>query len=130
MKNLKQAYATWPSRTIDIMFPKEFGLPGYKLALERVCSEATQAIEDGIEVIILSDRETGPSGVALSALVACGGVHHHLVSQKKRAKVALMVETAEAREVHRLYVLLGHGADAICRWLTMESIHKVVREGL
>ena len=130
MKNLKHAYSTWPSRTVDITFPKELGLPGYKLALERVCSEATQAIDDGIKVIVLSDRETGPTRVPLSALVAVGGVHHHLVSQKKRAKVALMVETAEAREVQHLCVLLGYGADAICPWLTMECIHKVVREGL
>ncbi|KAH9945975.1 NADPH-dependent glutamate synthase [Epithele typhae] len=109
---------------------RQFGLPGYKLALERVCSEAVQAIDDGVKVIILSDRETSPSRVPLSAAVACGGVHHHLVSQKKRAKVALMVETAEAREVQHLCLLLGYGADAICPWLTMECIHKVVREGL
>ncbi|KAI0341760.1 NADPH-dependent glutamate synthase [Trametopsis cervina] len=130
MKDLKTAYATWPSRVIDITFPKEHGLPGYKIALERVQSEAMQAVEDGVKVIILSDRETGPSRVPLSALAACGGVHHHLVAQKKRAKVALMVETAEAREVHHLCVLLGYGADAICPWLVMESIHKIVREGL
>ncbi|THG99219.1 hypothetical protein EW026_g3099 [Hermanssonia centrifuga] len=130
MKQLKFAYATWPSRTIDITFPKEQGLPGFKLALERVQSEAMQAIEDGIKAIILSDRETGPTRVPLSALVACGGVHHHLVSQKKRAKVALMIETGEAREVQHLAVLLGYGADAICPWLVMESVHKIAREGL
>ncbi|KAI0950465.1 glutamate synthase [NADH], variant 2 [Taiwanofungus camphoratus] len=130
MKNLKYAYSSWPSQTIDITFPKEQGLPGYRVALERVCSEATQAIDDGIKVIILSDRETGPSRIPLSALIAVGGVHQHLVSQKKRAKVALMVETGEAREVHHLCVLLGYGADAICPWLAMECIHKVVREGL
>jgi glutamate synthase (NADPH/NADH) len=130
MKNLKSAYATWPSRTVDITFPKAEGLPGYQLALERVCSEASQAIEDGVKVIILSDRATGPDRVPLSALIACGGVHHHLTSRKKRAKVALMVETAEAREVHHLCVLVGYGADAICPWLVMETIHKVAREGL
>ena len=130
MKNLKLAYTTWPSRTIDITFPKAEGLPGYQLALERVCSEATQAIEDGVKVIILSDRATGPDSVPLSSLIACSGVHHHLTSQKKRAKVALMVETAEAREVHHLCVLVGYGADAICPWLLMETIHKVAREGL
>lgn len=130
MKNLKIAYNTWPSRTIDITFPKEEGLPGYRLALERVCSEAAQAIDDGIKVIILSDRATGPTRVPLSALIACGGVHHHLTSQKKRAKVALMVETGEAREVHHLCVLVGYGADAVCPWLVMETIHKVGREGL
>jgi glutamate synthase (NADPH/NADH) len=130
MKNLKTAYDSWPSRTIDVTFPKEEGLPGYQLALERVCSEATQAIDDGIKVVILSDRATGPSRVPLSALVACGGVHHHLVLQKKRAKIALMLETAEAREVHHLCVLVGYGADAVCPWLMMETIHKVAREKL
>ncbi|THH29646.1 hypothetical protein EUX98_g4541 [Antrodiella citrinella] len=130
MKNLKYAYATWHSTVIDITFPKEQGLPGYRTALERVCAEAIQAVDDGIKVIILSDRQTGPSRIPLSALVAVGGVHHHLVSQKKRAKVALMVETGEAREVHHLCVLLGYGADAICPWLIMECIHKIVREQL
>ncbi|KDR81473.1 hypothetical protein GALMADRAFT_152334 [Galerina marginata CBS 339.88] len=130
MKHLKSAYATWPSRTIDITFPKSEGLPGYRRALERVCSEASQAIDDGIKVIILSDRATGPSRVPMSALIACGGVHQHLTSHKKRAKVALMVETAEAREVHHLCVLVGYGADAVCPWLVLETIHKVAREGL
>ncbi|EFI28399.1 glutamate synthase [Coprinopsis cinerea okayama7 len=130
MKNLKAAYVTWPSRTIDITFPKSEGLPGYKRALERVFSEATQAIDDGVKVIILSDRATGPSRVPLSALVACGGVHHHLTAQKKRAKVALMIETAEAREVHHICVLVGYGADAVCPWLVMETLYKVEREGL
>jgi glutamate synthase (NADPH/NADH) len=130
MKNLKAAYSDWQSRTIDLTFPKDEGLPGYEKALDRVCFEATLAIEDGMKVIILSDRATSPTRVPLSTLVACGGVHHHLVLQKKRAKIALMVETAEAREVHHVCVLVGYGADAICPWLTMEVIRKVVREDL
>lgn len=130
MKNLEVAYSTWRSRMIDITFPKAEGLPGYKLALERVCSESLQAIEDGIKVVILSDRAVCADRIPLSALVACGGVHHHLVQQKKRAKVALMIDTGEAREVHHLCVLLGYGADAVCPWLMMETIHKVAREGL
>jgi len=130
MKKLKVAYSTWPSRTIDITFPKPEGLPGYRLALERTCSESLQAIEDGIKVIVLSDRAIGTDRIPLSALAACGGVHHHLVQHKKRAKVALMIDTGEAREVHHLCVLLGYGADAVCPWLMMETIHKVAREGL
>lgn len=130
MKHLKIAYSGWPSRTIDITFAKEEGLPGYQLALERVCSEAAQAIDDGIKVVILSDRLIGPKRVPLSALVACGGVHHHLVLQKKRARIALLIETGEAREVHHICVLVGYGADAVCPWLMMETIHKVGREGL
>lgn len=130
MKNLKNAYAKWPSLTIDITFPKSEGLPGYTYALERVQSEAAQAIEDGIKVIILSDRATSSDRLPLSALVALGGVHHYLVQQKMRSKVALMVETGEAREVHHMCVLVGYGADAICPYLMMEAIHKIHREGL
>ncbi|GJJ12272.1 glutamate synthase [NADH] [Clathrus columnatus] len=130
LKNLRLAYAAWVSRTIDITFPKVEGLLGYEHALNRVCAEAQQAIDEGIKVIILSDRNIGPDRVPLSALVACGGVHHFLVLQKKRAKVALLIETGEAREVHHLCVLVGYGADGICPYLVMEVIHKVVREGL
>jgi len=130
MKDLKHAYTHWPSRTIDITFDRAEGLPGYRRALDRVCAEASQAIEDGVKVVILSDRAVGPKRVPLSALIACGGVHHHLTSKKQRAKVALMIDTGEAREVHHLCVLLGYGADAICPWLVMETIHKLAREGL
>jgi glutamate synthase (NADPH/NADH) len=130
MKNLKVGYPKWASRTIDITFLKAEGLPGYHRALDRVFAESATAIEDGIKVIILSDRNIGPSRVALSSLVACGGVHHHLVKMKKRAKVALMVETGEAREVHHLCVLVGYGADAICPYLVHEVVYKVAREGL
>ncbi|KAH7107808.1 NADPH-dependent glutamate synthase [Auriculariales sp. MPI-PUGE-AT-0066] len=130
LKNIKAAYPRWEARTIDITFAKSDGLGGYEAAVDRVCAEAMKAVDDGIKIIVLSDRQTGPQRVPLSALVACGGVHHHLVQHKKRAKVALMVETAEAREVHHLCVLVGYGADAICPYLAMEAIMKVHREGL
>jgi glutamate synthase (NADPH/NADH) len=68
--------------------------------------------------------------VAVSALAAIGAVHHHLIKSKERSKVALLVETGEAREVHHLCVLLGYGADAICPYLAMEAILKLRREGL
>jgi len=90
---------------IDIMFPKFEGLPGYQCALDRIFEEASRAIENGVKVIILSDRAIGPKRVTLSALAACGGVHHHPVRLKKHAKVALMAETGEAKEVHYLCVL-------------------------
>lgn len=130
MKNIHLAQHGWSTKLIDITFAKSEGLPGYRAALERVRAEAEQAIEDGFKIIVLSDRTTGPTRVPLSALVACGGVHHHLVKQKKRANVALMVETGEAREVHHLCVLVGYGADAVCPYLMFEVIAKVAREGL
>ena len=130
MKHLKLAYAKWPSRTLDITFPKVHGISGYSGAIDKVCEEASIAIADGVKVIILSDRAVGPDRMPLSALVACGAVHHHLIRTKTRAKIALMIDTAEAREVHHLCVLVGYGADAVCPYLAFEIIHKVGREKL
>jgi len=130
IKHLKIAQSDWPTVTIDITFPKAEGLPGFKNALNRVRQESLSAVGGGFKVIILSDRNTNHDRVPLSALLACGGVHHFLVQQKKRADVAVMVETGEAREVHHMCVLVGYGADAICPWLIMEMIHKVSKEGL
>ncbi|EJT98370.1 NADPH-dependent glutamate synthase [Dacryopinax primogenitus] len=130
MKNISKAYPKWRAQTIDITFAKSEGLPGYEHAIERICVEATKAIEEGYKIIVLSDRAIGPNRVPLSALIACGAVHHHLVRSRTRAQVALMIETGEAREVHHLCVLVGYGADAICPYQIMEVIHKVAREGL
>lgn len=128
LKNLKLAYPKWSSVTIDITFPKSHGLPGYREAIDRICEVSTQAISDGMKVIILSDRAAGPNRVPLSALLACGAVHHHLVRNKHRSKVALMVDTGEAREIHHCCVLVGYGADAVCPYLAFETIHKVHNE--
>ena len=130
LKHLRIAHSDWPSITIDITFDKDEGLPGYMNALNRVRQESLNAVGAGFKVIILSDRGTSPDRVGLSALLACGGVHHFLIAQKKRADVAIMVETGEAREVHHMCVLVGYGADAICPWLIMEMIYKVSKEGL
>lgn len=130
IKHMKSAQPDWPSITIDITFEKGEGLPGFKAALERVCQETLNAIEAGFKTVILSDKAISAKRVPLSALLACGGVHHFLVAKKKRSSVALMVETGEAREVHHMCVLVGYGADAICPYLMLEVIHKIVNEGL
>ena len=130
VKHFKVSHAEWPAITIDITFEKTEGLPGYRNALNRVRQEALNAVNAGFKVIVLSDRNTGADRVPLSAALATGGVHHYLISSKKRSDVAIMVETGEAREVHHACVLVGYGADAVCPWLIMEMIYKVVREGM
>nr|XP_031860713.1 uncharacterized protein CI109_003756 [Kwoniella shandongensis]KAA5527785.1 hypothetical protein CI109_003756 [Kwoniella shandongensis] len=130
IKHMKVANSDWPSITIDITFDKGEGLPGFRNALNRVRQEAINAVNAGFKSIVLSDRATGHDRVALSAILAVGGVHHFLVQQKKRSSVAIMVETGEAREIHHMCCLIGYGADAICPWLIMEMIYKVSREGL
>lgn len=130
IKNIQASTSDWNAKVIDITFNKGEGLPGYHAALERVRQQAYEAVQEGYKIVILSDRRTGPNRVPVSALLATGGVHHHLVKQKKRSDIAIMVDTAEAREVHHMCVLVGYGADAVCPWLMMEMIHKIEREGM
>ncbi|KAL1914692.1 uncharacterized protein VTP21DRAFT_8103 [Calcarisporiella thermophila] len=129
VRHIDQVYPSWRVTTIDITFDKSEGADGYRYALERVCEETSRAIHDGYKVVVLSDRATSPDRVAISSLIACGGVHHYLVHNKQRSKIALFIETAEAREVHHACVLLGYGADAICPYLVMEAMLKLHREG-
>ncbi|KNC98096.1 glutamate synthase, NADH/NADPH, small subunit [Spizellomyces punctatus DAOM BR117] len=130
LKTLPRFRADWSVAEIDITFPKNEGVAGYLAALDRVCSEVSQAIHDGLKIAILSDRHVSSDRVPLSALVALGGVHHHLVRNKLRSKIALVAETGEAREVHHFCVLLGYGADAICPYLAYEAMLKLKRENI
>jgi len=130
IRNIQHVHKTWGVQTIDITFPKAHGVAGYVEALDGICRQTSEALAGDYKVIILSDRNTSAERVALSALIACGAVHHHLVRNRLRSKVAILVETAEAREVHHLCVLLGYGADAICPYLALECILKMNHEKL
>jgi glutamate synthase (NADPH/NADH) len=130
LKGISRLHPTWTVKVIDLTFPKSQGVDGYIRHLDFICDEATAAIENRDRLIILSDRATSADRVPVSALLACGMVHHHLVNNKWRSLAALVVETAEAREVHHMCVLLGYGADAINPYLAMECILKLNREGL
>lgn len=130
MKHLHLAVRGWKTKIIDITFAFDQGLPGYKETIERVRAEASSAVDEGFTNIVLSDRATGPDRVPISALVACGAAHHSLVKNKKRARVSVMVESAEAREVHHMCCLIAYGADAVNPYLMEAIVHKVAREGL
>lgn len=130
LREVNKVYPKWSVTNIDITFDKSEGLTGYTEAIDRICAEATQAIIDNSQVIILSDKNTSNEKVAVSALIAAGAVHHHLVRQKQRSKVALVVETAEAREVHHFCCLVGYGVDAINPYLSLDTLVKLNSEGL
>jgi len=130
LSQISQLHREWNVHTVDITFPKKEGIQGYLDALDRICDQAAEAIEKNDRIIVLSDRATSADRVAVSAVLATGMVHHHLVRNKWRSQVALVVETAEAREVHHMCVLVGYGADAICPYLAIECIMKMSREGL
>ncbi|NQX88426.1 MAG: glutamate synthase large subunit [Halioglobus sp.] len=120
----------WQSKTIDISFDKDSGVAGMQDALTRICSEASNAIADGYSFIILSDRNISAQRMALSALVACGSVHHHLVARQERTRVGIILETGEAREVHHHCLLVGYGADAINPYLAFEAIWQSLQDGV
>ncbi|KAI1006261.1 Glutamate synthase [NADH] [Podosphaera aphanis] len=130
LKNISKIHRTWTARVIDLTFPKSEGIQGYIKHLDEICNQATKAIENKDKIIFLSDRATSADRVPVSALLACGMVHHHLVNNKWRSLAALVIETAEAREVHHMSVLVGYGADAVNPYLAMECILKLNREGL
>ena len=122
-------YRGWRSRTIDITFERDSGRDGLLHALDRICAQATQAIADGIQLLVLSDRNIDAKRVPISALAATGAVHHSLVHTASRTRVGLVVETGEAREVHHHCLLVGFGADAINPYLAFEALWDARRHG-
>ncbi|MFW6092610.1 MAG: glutamate synthase large subunit [Pseudomonadota bacterium] len=112
----------WRTQTIDITFPPRSGKAGLTAALDRICAEASRAIEEGYSIIVLSDRAVGPDRVPVSSLLAVGAVHHHLVRTHARTRIGLVVESGEARDVHHHCLLIGYGADAINPYLAFEAL--------
>ncbi|MEO1615988.1 MAG: glutamate synthase large subunit, partial [Planctomycetota bacterium] len=123
-------YQGWSSRVIDITFDRSEGKAGLQSTLDRICREAEAAADEGIQLVILSDRGISADRVPVSALLATGAVHHHLVGQTKRTRIGLVIETGEAREVHHHCLLIGYGADAINPYLAFEALWQARRDGL
>jgi glutamate synthase (NADPH/NADH) large chain len=99
-----------------------------KRALDAVRSEASKAIADGARIIVLSDRNADEVYAPIPSLLLTAAVHHHLIREKQRTKVGLVVECGDAREVHHMALLVGYGAGAINPYLAFESIEDMVRE--
>ena len=98
-------------------------------ALDVVCAEAEEAVRSKeYNIIILSDRATGPDRIPIPSLLATSAVHHHLIKQGLRTSVGLVVETGEAHEVHQFCVLAGYGAEAINPYLAFETLEQMLPE--
>ncbi|MFG0263748.1 MAG: glutamate synthase large subunit [Rhodopirellula sp. JB055] len=120
----------WHSRVIDTTFDRSEGKAGLTKTLDRICAEAEAAVDEGLQIIVLSDRDVSHDRVPVSMLLATGAVHHHLVAKAKRTRVGIAVETGEAREVHHHCLLIGYGADAINPYLAFEALWQAHRDGL
>ena len=110
------------TRTISLLYLAEQGAAGLKPALDAVCETAKQAVRDGFNIIILSDRGVDADHVPIPALLATSAVHHHLTDEGLRTETGLVVETGSAREVHHFATLAGFGAEAINPYLAFETL--------
>ncbi|WP_423069510.1 glutamate synthase large subunit [Devosia sp. CN2-171] len=110
------------SKTLDITYPVSEGADGMKKALDQLFSDAEMAVHSGDNIIILSDRAMSRERVAIPALLATAGIHHHLIRKGLRTSVGLVVETGEAREIHHFCALAGYGAEAINPYLAFETL--------
>ncbi len=117
------------SETLTIGFDANGGGPALEAALERLTSGALEATKAGHYILILSDRTLPEGQTPIPALLAVSAVHQHLMSEGVRPRASILLETGEAREVHHMAVLLGHGATGINPYLAFETISDLVKHG-
>src|SRR5712691_3700594 len=101
------------SVTLPILFEVAQGTAGLEKAMDDLCRKVSQAIQDGYNVVVLSDRGVNKDCAPIPSLLAVSGVHHHLIREGTRTRVGLVLETGEPREVHHYALLIGYGAGAI-----------------
>src|SRR5436305_1052898 len=130
LEKLRQVdHHIFQSETLDATWPVAEGADGLARAMERLCREASECLEKGDNILILSDRAAGRDRVPIPALLAVSGVHHHLVREGTRLQAGLVVESGEPREVHHMCCLLGYGASAINPYLAIETLHDLFDHG-
>ena len=119
-------YKGFKSVKLPTLFNAEKGCAGLKAALDELCKQAEQSVTDGVNYIILSDRNVDEKKAVIPSLLAVSAVHHHLISVQKRVQTALVVETGEMREVMHAALLLGYGASAINPYMAFAILDDLV----
>ncbi|MFP4060730.1 MAG: glutamate synthase large subunit [Bacteroidales bacterium] len=127
IKDLKNEYFTHV--TLPMVFDPKGGEEALKKALDNLCAAAEKAVDNEMNYIILSDRQIDKDKAPIPSLLAVATVHHHLIKEKKRMQVGIIVETAEAREVMHFALLLGYGASVINPYMAFAVIDELCRKG-
>ena len=117
------------AKVLHGLFEVARGGEGLADALEDLRRRASQAIAEGHSTLVVSDRHSDREHAPIPSLLAASAVHHHLVRTKERTKIALIVESGDAREVHHIALLIGFGAAAVNPYLALESIEDLIAEG-
>jgi glutamate synthase (NADPH/NADH) large chain len=118
------------SVTLHAVWPAEHGAAGMRPAIAELCRAAEEAVRDGINIIIISDRAASAERIPIPSLLACAAVHHHLIRKGLRTSVGLVVESGEPREVHHFSCLAGYGAEAINPYLAFETLLSMQEEAV
>ncbi len=118
------------SVTIHMVYRASGGGQELRARLDEICREVSEAVAGGARIIVLSDRSADSEYAAIPSLLLTGAVHHHLVREKSRTHVGLVVEAGDVREVHHVALLVGYGAAAVNPYLAMAGVEDLVRQGV
>jgi len=122
-------YKGFNTKKLPILFEMSKGEEGLRQALDDLCHQAEASVDEGVNYIILSDRDIDETHAAIPSLLAVSAVHHYLISVGKRVQTALIVESGEIREVMHAALLLGYGASALCPYMTFAILDDLVKRG-
>jgi glutamate synthase (NADPH/NADH) large chain len=111
------------------LYPLRDGAAGIRARLTQICRHVSEAIEDGVRILVLSDRDSNAQLAPIPSLLLTAAVHQHLVREQTRTQVALVVESGDCREVHHAAVLIGYGAAAVNPYLAFETVDDLIMTG-
>ncbi len=120
-------YKGFNTRKVSMTYAVKDGAEGLMKGITNLCAEAEKAVDEGCNYIVLSDRGVNKESAPIPSLLATSAVHHHLIEHKKRVQTALIIETADAREVMHFALLSGYGASAINPYLAFAVIDDLVK---
>ena len=123
--------ADFKTQSLSTLYQISTGPDGLKDAVTKLCDQATTAVQGGVDILILSDRQADLQGQNIGTeysyippLLAVGAVHHHLIRQGLRLRTSLVVDTAQCWSTHHFACLIGYGASAVCPYLTLETVRQ------
>lgn len=122
-------YKGFRTKTLDMTFAVKDGAVGLEKRIQEICTEAENAVGSKYNYIVLSDRGVNADRAAIPSVMAISAVHHHLIEKRKRVQTALIVETAEAREVMHFALLLGYGASAVNPYMAYAMLDSLIASG-
>ena len=130
LESIHEQLPDFKAVTVSCLYPVREGGAGLEAALDDICRQVSDAIAGGANIIILSDRHSTATLAPIPSLLFTGAVHHHLLREKTRTQIGLVVVAGDAREVHHMCLLIGYGVGAINPYLAFETIEDLIAEGM